>query len=80
MTVIERSSHEEINYWKLGTSRWGKPSICIHSFLIDGILIDTGHTHIKKKFLKVLSEETITKVVLTQHHEDHSSNVVAIKR
>ena len=79
MTVIEHSSHEEINYWKLGTSWWGKPSIYVHSFLIDGLLIDTGHTYIKKEFLKVLSAETIDKVVLTHHHEDHSSNVEAIK-
>jgi ribonuclease/clavin/mitogillin len=80
LTVIEKYSHEEINYWKLGTSWWGKPGIYVHSFLIDGLLIDTGHTYIKKEFLQVLSEKTINKVILTHHHEDHSSNVDAIKR
>lgn len=80
MDVIKRFSHEEITCWKLGTSWWGKPKIYVHSFLIDGLLIDTGHPYIQKSFLKTLSPERITKVILTHHHEDHSGNVEAIKR
>lgn len=80
MDVIKRFSHEEITSWKLGTSWWGKPKIYVHSFLIDGLLIDTGHPYIQKSFLKTLSPERITKVILTHHHEDHSGNVEAIKR
>ena len=80
MTIIERFSYEEITCWKLGTSWWGKPGIYVHSFLIDGILIDTGHPYIEKAFLEKLDSERITKIILTHHHEDHSGNVEAIKR
>jgi len=52
----------------------------VYSFLIDGILIDTGHRYIQNSFLKVLEAETIDKIVITHHHEDHSGNVEAIKK
>lgn len=58
----------------------GKPKVYVYSFLIDGLLIDTGHPKIGKDFAKALENEKIDRIILTHHHEDHSGNVEELKR
>jgi glyoxylase-like metal-dependent hydrolase (beta-lactamase superfamily II) len=43
----------------------------VSAFLIDGLLIDAGHHHARKDFLKKLNFDEIEKGVLSHHHEDH---------
>ncbi len=49
----------------------GNPIMWVSSFLIDGLLIDCGHYHAKKKFLKKLTLNEVEICVLSHHHEDH---------
>lgn len=80
MNVITEKSYEDLKYWKLGSDAFGKPSMYVHSFLWDGLLIDTGQPRVEKEFSEALQTKSIDKIILTHHHEDHSGNVEAIKK
>lgn len=44
----------------------------VHSFFVDGVLIDTGAKSLEAYFKPYFDELAIEKVVLTHFHEDHS--------
>ena len=80
MNYIKKSGFEDVTLYRLGSALFGKPKVYVYSFLVDGILIDTGHPKIGKDFAKELANEKIDRVILTHHHEDHSGNVEALKK
>ena len=65
--------------WEMGSYWFGQPQLFVYSFLVDGLLIDSGHPNVKNDFLQVLSAEEIEQCVITHHHEDHSGNAEAIR-
>lgn len=79
MNTIQQKSFQSIKYWQLGSNLLGKPQMYVHCFLVDGLLIDTGQPRVKKELLAALENESIDRILLTHHHEDHSGNVEAIK-
>ncbi len=79
MNSIQASSFDKVKMWKLGSNFFGRPKMYVYSFLIDGLLIDTGQPRVRKEFLTLLGPEKVSKIILTHHHEDHSGNVEAIK-
>ncbi|WEG18821.1 MBL fold metallo-hydrolase [Alkalihalophilus pseudofirmus] len=44
----------------------------VHSFFIDGILIDAGARSLEKHFIPFFKELKIDQAILTHYHEDHS--------
>ena len=80
MNTIGIKNYQDIKLFKLGSNLLGKPRIFVYSFLIDGILLDTGQPHVEKIFLEALGQEKIEKIILTHHHEDHCGNIKAIKK
>ena len=80
MNFIKKTNHEDVKLYRLGSALMGKPQVYVYSFLIDGILIDTGHPKVGKDFAKSLQNEHIDKIILTHHHEDHSGNVEELKK
>lgn len=64
----------------MGSYWFGKPQMLSYAYLLEGLLIDTGHPNIKKEFLAQLRSERIDKCVLTHHHEDHSGNAESIRK
>lgn len=46
----------------------------IHSFFIDGLLIDTGPQSRQAEFTKWFKQRPINQVAITHNHEDHSGN------
>ncbi|MBI9090171.1 MAG: MBL fold metallo-hydrolase [Desulfobacterium sp.] len=50
----------------------------VHMYLLDGLLVDTGQSHMAKYALAFLEKKTVRKIVLTHHHEDHSGNAALI--
>lgn len=80
MNILQKKSFQDIDYWKLGSNPFGKPKMHVHCFLVDGLLIDTGHPHIRKDLLTALQFESINQIIVTHHHEDHSGNIEAIKQ
>lgn len=57
-----------------------KPKMGVHTFFVDGLLIDTGHSNAQKKVLKQLRELEVEQIILTHHHEDHTGNLHALKQ
>jgi glyoxylase-like metal-dependent hydrolase (beta-lactamase superfamily II) len=52
----------------------GIPFFKVYSFSIDELMIDTGFTYGRDRFLKLFDELRPTTVVNTHHHEDHTGN------
>ena len=46
----------------------------VHAFFVDGLLIDTGFTHGRDRFMKLLEPLHPEIIVNTHHHEDHTGN------
>jgi len=80
LSIYKKHQYQDIEFFELGFSLWGKPNITVFSYLVDHILIDTGQHHLQKKFLKLLENEKLEKILLTHHHEDHSGNAEAIRK
>ena len=79
MNRIDKRKFLDIDMWCMGSYWFGEPKMFVYSFLVDGLLIDTGQPNIQKIFLSALSDEEISQCVVTHHHEDHSGNADAIK-
>jgi len=80
MNLLQKKTFQDLTYFKLGSNLFGKPKMFVYSFLIDEMLIDTGQPRIRNDFLAALKKETLQKILVTHHHEDHSGNIEAIKR
>ncbi len=80
MNFIKKSNLEGVTLYKLGSALFGRPKVSVYSFLVDNLLIDTGHPKIGKDFAQALKSEVIDRIILTHHHEDHSGNVEALKK
>lgn len=58
----------------------GFPLYKVNAFFVDGLLIDTGFTLGREKFLKLLDTLRPDLVVNTHHHEDHTGNNFWIRK
>jgi glyoxylase-like metal-dependent hydrolase (beta-lactamase superfamily II) len=57
------------------TSRFlGIPLFKVYAFFVDGLLIDTGFSHGRDRFLGLLDTLHPEIIVNTHHHEDHTGN------
>jgi glyoxylase-like metal-dependent hydrolase (beta-lactamase superfamily II) len=52
----------------------GIPLFKVYAFFVDGLLIDTGFTHGRDRFLELLDKLHPETIVNTHHHEDHTGN------
>ena len=69
---VEIIDNDLVRTYKMSTlDLQGNPVMWVSSFLIDGLLIDCGHQHAKKRFFQKLALEEVEKCVLSHHHEDH---------
>ncbi|MFK7907003.1 MAG: MBL fold metallo-hydrolase [Chitinophagales bacterium] len=80
MNFLQKKTFQDLTYFKLGSNLFGKPQMHVYSYLIDGVLIDTGQPRIRKELLNALKKEVVQKILVTHHHEDHSGNIEAIKQ
>jgi len=80
MRVIQPYQLEDLTYWKLGHSFFGRPDMFVYSYLLDGLLIDTGLKWVGGDFVKMLSNYEVEQIFVTHHHEDHSANIELIKK
>ncbi len=46
----------------------------VEFFLVDELLIDTGHRHQRREVLDLLAGRRLRAIALTHHHEDHTGN------
>ena len=80
MKVIDSFNHQEVQGFKFGSSRFGKPSVYSHVYFIDGLLIDTGHVRMANDILDAINDLPVTKIYITHHHEDHSGNIELLRK
>ena len=75
MHHIKRHDFDPIESLQMGNGYFGPPPVSVHSFFIDGLLIDTGPPKLRREFLQWLEPKPLKQVYITHHHENHSGNV-----
>jgi ribonuclease/clavin/mitogillin len=69
--VLHTNRHDEITYARLTVRLLGQ-QLHVLFYLVDGMLVDTGPSRLKKQLIPYFHEAAIQQVVLTHHHEDHT--------
>lgn len=69
-----------VNSIRMTSQFLGFPLYKVNAFFVDGLLIDTGFTLGREKFLKLLDTLRPDLVVNTHHHEDHTGNNFWIRK
>jgi len=64
----------EVTAVRMARTVLGRPLYPCYAFLVDGLLIDTGLSHVAGAFQAFLQEQHVEQVVITHHHEDHAGN------
>jgi len=80
MNTVEIEQFGDVEAIKLGYGPLGPPLMCVYFYMLDGLVIDTGQSHMQKAALQLLEEKRLQRILLTHHHEDHSGNAAAISR
>ena len=80
MNICKKKSFHDVQYFELGYGWGGKPLLTTHFYYVDGLLIDTAQSHMKKPFIQIIKNLHIDQVLLTHHHEDHSGNAAVVKK
>ncbi|NWG02618.1 MAG: MBL fold metallo-hydrolase [Syntrophaceae bacterium] len=68
-----------VNSIRMTSTFLGIPIYKVNAFYVDGLLIDTGFTFGRDRFLKLLDTLHPEIVVNTHHHEDHTGNNFLIR-
>ncbi len=79
MTSTQSFSFEDVHYFKFGYSPLGKPFLFTYIYFIDGLLIDTGQSRMRKHVLATIPQLNVDQIFITHHHEDHSGNITELK-
>jgi len=51
---------------------FGKMKMSVYSYIVDGVMIDTGPPRTTTDTLRLIEEYPVHEVLLTHHHEDHT--------
>jgi glyoxylase-like metal-dependent hydrolase (beta-lactamase superfamily II) len=52
----------------------------VYFYYLDGLLIDTGQSHMQRHALEAIVDLPVHHILLTHHHEDHSGNAAAFQK
>ncbi len=84
MQILKKHFHRkqfgEVIGYNSGISLIGPPLMTAWCYLLDGVLIDSGITHLRQAVVESVREDKPECILLTHYHEDHSGNVGAIRR
>ena len=80
MKVTKSIDFDPIQAFKFGSWPFGKPSMYVHTYFIDGLLIDTGHSNMQKEIIACLRPLPIQQIFITHHHEDHNGNLKSLQQ
>ena len=70
---------DAVQVFQFGKKVIGQPKMTTHIYFVDGLLIDTGQSRLRKQILNTTSSLDIKKIFITHHHEDHSGNISEIR-
>lgn len=80
MRLVKQCRHGPVQTVQLGYSPIGPPIMSVYFYYLDGLLIDTGQSHMQQHALDAIGDLPVHHILLTHHHEDHSGNAAAFKK
>ena len=80
MLIAESFQQEEVLGLKFGYQWIGRPKMFSHIYFVDGLLIDTGQSKMRKSIQSAIKPLAIEQIFITHHHEDHTGNIQEIKK
>jgi len=78
--LVKQRRYGPVQAVQMGYSPVGSPLMSVHFFYLDGLLIDTGQSHMRRETLAAVADRPVHDILLTHHHEDHSGNAAALQR
>ena len=78
MHIINSRQFGEIEAFQFGYGPVGRPFMSVYVYAVDGVIIDTGQSNMRKYVIEQLRNTQPHKILLTHHHEDHSGNAFAL--
>ncbi|MGB7999078.1 MAG: MBL fold metallo-hydrolase [Anaerobacillus sp.] len=75
--MLKASEFEGVKAIK-GTFQLGGVRMNVYLYLVDELLIDCGPSRLQKEIVNYLNKESITQLIFTHHHEDHTGNASAL--
>lgn len=75
MKLQKSFQFDVVQGFKFGSYPIGKPKMFVHVYFVDGLLIDTGHSNMRREVMKTIGELPVEQVYITHHHEDHTGNL-----
>ena len=80
MKISKSFQFDKVQGFKFGSSFYGKPRLFSHIYFIDGLLVDTGHSRMRKEITQQLSSLSVDQIFITHHHEDHTGNAQVLSQ
>lgn len=78
-TSGETNTIAQVHFAK-GTIGNEKIRLSVHSFISDGVLIDTGSSSLRSVFEPFFNTHTFNQIALTHYHEDHTGNAALAQK
>jgi glyoxylase-like metal-dependent hydrolase (beta-lactamase superfamily II) len=75
MIISEEFEYEEVKGYKFGYNLFGKPNLFSHIYYVDGLMIDTGHSLMRRQITQKVKSLLVNQLFITHFHEDHSGNL-----
>lgn len=80
MQITNLFNHPPVQGFQFGSSLFGKPTMYVYAYFVDGLLVDTGHSNARKMILSHLTKLPIEQIFITHHHEDHNGNLADLQK
>lgn len=78
MNIVKTDYFDQVEMIQLGYGPIGSPLMSVLFYVVDGLVIDSGQSHMAGVIAGLLEKKDLKCVVLTHHHEDHSGNAALI--
>ena len=79
MLIKDHFSYQQVQAFRFGYHPFSQPTMFVHCFLVDGLLIDTGQSRAQQAVLAALAQHPVEQIFITHHHEDHTGNLSALR-
>ena len=79
MKASRSFQHADVSAFGFGFQPIGKPRLFAYCFFVDGLLIDTGQSRMRREVMDATANLPIDQILITHHHEDHNGNLKALQ-
>jgi len=80
MKTVASFNHADIQIYKFGFAPFGKPRMFSHLYFVDGLLIDTGQSNMRRETMAAIDSLPVDQLFVTHYHEDHTGNLAAVQQ